>query len=243
MRPHTISFVASLILLLAAGCGSDTDSAGGPGGTSGSGGSGGAGGGGDPCAGLACGDACDACPDGTCMPQACNAEGQCVEAQLAACGACPAALPKKGDACDVVGLVCDINADIRLSCRLRATCGATGWEPLDPGCMSFPADDPKCPDAQPSGACDVMTDAKLCVYGEPFCGCTECAGGGPCGGKGEWVCALPPSPPCPPIAPKLGSPCTEDKLACVYGACALGTAGGRTCEGGVWTEDIVNCPL
>ncbi|NUQ75200.1 MAG: hypothetical protein HUU21_16745, partial [Polyangiaceae bacterium] len=204
---------------------------------------GGAGGGADACAGKACGDPCTTCPEGApCMPQACNAEGVCVEEALATCSPCPTAQPTDGDACPKVGLVCETEEGIVVVCRSRTTCTANGWQTIAPGCSSTPAPDPTCPASEPSGMCDVKVDPGLCELGDTFCGCSDCLGG-PCGGQAEWVCATPPSAPCPAIAPKLGSVCDNDGLACVYGACALGgTSGGRTCEGGIWTEDIVACP-
>ncbi|MCK6590074.1 MAG: hypothetical protein L6Q76_21085, partial [Polyangiaceae bacterium] len=102
MRNLLISlFVSCLTAIGALGCGSDTDGSGsgqaGSGG-SGSGGAGGAGGGADACAGKACGDPCTTCPEGApCMPQACNAEGVCVEEALATCSPCPTAQPTDGD--------------------------------------------------------------------------------------------------------------------------------------------------
>ena len=141
-----------------------------------------------------------------------------------------------------VGLVCEVDEGIVIVCRARAQCTVKGWQTQAPGCSSEPLVDPGCPAAQPSSNCDVAVDPALCVYGTAFCGCTNCLGG-PCGGQAEWVCAAPPAAPCPEIAPKLGAACEAEGTACVYGACPLGgTSGGRTCLGGVWTEDIVACP-
>jgi hypothetical protein len=244
MRLSTISLAASLLALsftvaAAAGCGSDSNTSGG-GGEGGDGGSGGAGGA-NACAGLACGDTCPACEGGTAC--ACDADGQCVEAGLAVCSACPATPPSDGDACPKPGLVCEAEEGIVIVCRARATCTDKGWQNLAPGCSSDPGSDPKCPATKPMGACDVANDPGLCPVETTYCGCSNCLGG-PCGGAGEWVCIEPPAPPCPAIAPKLGAPCSQDKLACVYGACPLGgTTGGRSCLDGVWKEDIVPCPL
>jgi hypothetical protein len=180
------------------------------------------------------------------MPQACNAEGQCVEEMLATCGACPATTPDDGTACDPLGLICETEDGIVLVCRERTTCTANGWMKNVTGCSSYPKPNPACPAAPPAGQCDAIpdptADPSLCEIGDTFCGCSNCLGG-PCGDQGEWVCAAPPMLPCPIIAPKLGAPCTEETLKCVYGACPLGgTTGGRTCTSGVWTEDIVPCP-
>lgn len=216
---------------------------GGAGGAGGSGGSGGTGGGGDPCAGKACGDPCTTCPEGApCMPQACDASGACIDEESVVCSACPSSPPPDGEACPQVGLVCETDEGIVVVCRSRTTCTADGWETLAPGCSSDPPEDPGCPATAPSGTCDAAADPGLCEYGESFCGCTNCLGG-PCGGQAEWVCAQPPAAPCPAVAPKLGAPCAEAGLKCVYGACPLGgTSGGRTCLDGVWTEDIIACP-
>jgi hypothetical protein len=250
MHRHAILLAASLLALFtAAGCGSDTTSTtdGTGGGVAGTSGSGGAGGSGDPCAGHACGDPCTTCPEGApCMPQACNAEGQCVDQQSATCGACPTAAPDDGTMCEPVGLVCETEDGIVLVCRERVTCTMDGWKKLVTGCKSDPEANPACPNTPPAGACDAIADPtadpSLCEFSDTFCGCSNCLGG-PCGGQGEWVCAEAPKAPCPAIAPKLGAPCTEDALKCVYGACPLGgTTGGRTCTGGLWTEDIVQCP-
>src|SRR5262245_35146437 len=101
MRHPIISFLVAVILLAlftAAGCGGDSSSGAGSNGTGGSGGSGGAGGSSDPCAGHTCGDPCSTCPEGApCMPQACNADGACVEESLAVCSPCPSAPPTDGD--------------------------------------------------------------------------------------------------------------------------------------------------
>jgi hypothetical protein len=243
MRNLRISVIVTCLTVIGtAGCGSDTGGGqAGAGGSGGVGGAGGAGGGGDACAGQACGDACTTCPEGA--PCACNAEGACVGEALAVCSPCPATPPTDGEACAPAGLVCETEEGIIIVCRSRTTCTANGWLTTAPGCSIDPAPDPACPAAQPSGTCDKTVNKELCKYGDPFCGCSDCLGGGPCGGQAEWVCAAPPSAPCPAIAPKLGAVCADDGLSCVYGTCYLGgTSGGRTCEGGIWTEDILPCP-
>lgn len=242
----TSALVALLFAAIAqAGCGDGgSGGSGGTGGSGGSGGSGGAGGGGDPCAGKQCGDPCSTCPDGApCQPQACDKDGQCVgEVDVVCSTKCPAEAPADGDPCPEVGLACEVDSGVVLVCRARVQCTQNGWLSVAPGCSSDPIPDPDCPASEPSGDCDVAMDPGLCTFGDTLCGCSDCLGG-PCGGQAQWVCAAPPDPPCPPVAPKLGADCTEEGLSCVYGACPLGgTSGGRTCSEGAWVEDIVACP-
>ena len=233
-----------------AGC--DDGGSGGAGGSGGSGGSGGAGGsggsggsgGGDPCGGKACGDPCTTCPEGApCMPMACDAGGACVSEEDVVCAtACPTTQPADGDPCPAVGIACELDEGIVIVCRARTQCTPDGWLTVAPGCSSDPLPDAGCPATEPTGACDVAVDPGLCTYGDGFCGCSDCLGG-PCGGQAEWRCAEPPAAPCPAIAPKLGAPCSEEGLECLYGSCPLGgTSGGRTCSLGMWVEEIVACP-
>ena len=248
MSPFARGTSALVALLFAAvtqgGCGDG--GSGGSGGTGGSGGDGGSGGagGGDPCAGKQCGDPCTTCPEGApCQPQACNKDGQCVGEVDAVCSTkCPAEAPADGDPCPQVGLACEVDGGIVLACRARVQCTQNGWLSVAPGCSSEPIPDPDCPASEPSGDCDGAMDPGLCAYGDGFCGCSSCPDG-PCGEQAQWVCASPPEPPCPPVAPKLGADCAQDGLKCLYGSCALGgTVGGRACFDGAWTEDIIACP-
>ena len=46
------------------------------------------------------------------------------------------------------------------------------------------------------------------------------------------------------IAARLGQPCADEGLTCVYGSCALGAvSGGRRCQDGIWIEEGIACPL
>lgn len=242
--------VALAIGLVLAGCDGNGggDGGAGGGGADGGGGAGGGGAGGmagDPCEGKACGDACTSCPEGApCLPQACDASGACVDAVSVVCALCPDTAPPDGDPCPEVGLVCETDEGVVLVCRSRSICKAEGWETIAPGCSSEPPVDPACPAQAPAagGDCDVMADPSLCVYGDGFCGCSNCLGG-PCGGQAQWVCSEPPAPPCPAVAPKLGAPCADEGAQCEYGVCAIGgTSDGRACVGGVWTSFVIPCP-
>lgn len=156
---------------------------------------------------------------------------------------CPSEAPPDGAACDMPGLLCEVEDGIVVVCRATATCTAQGWENEAPGCSSIPPTDPSCPTAQPSGDCAVASDPALCVYGDTMCGCSDCLGG-PCGGQAQWVCAPPPAPPCPTVAPKLGGACTDEGLSCAYGSCAIDQVlAGRACTDGAWVSDPVACPL
>jgi hypothetical protein len=228
-------------LALAGGCGGTV--------TDGTGGAGGGGGAPtstststDPCAGKSCGDPCTSCPDqAPCAQQACDMDGQCVVAPVQ-CGGCPSEPPPDGAACSPPGLFCEVEGGIIVECRATATCTTDGWLNQAPGCSSTPPPDPKCPMMEPSGACDVATDPSLCVYGDDVCGCSDCLGG-PCGGQAEWVCVTPPRQPCPATPPKIGNPCPDEGASCIYGSCSLTYLAGRVCQGGLWADDGVACPL
>ncbi|MFO0551992.1 MAG: hypothetical protein U0271_26640 [Polyangiaceae bacterium] len=233
------------------GCGGtiSTDGGGGSGGNA-TGASHAGGAGGDlpagPCDGKSCGDPCSTCPpQAPCQQEACNSAGECVGAEQAVCSACPETAPVDGDACPSVGLVCEVEDGVVAVCRARATCTANGWVNEAPGCDPNPSQDPNCPQSPPTGNCDGAVDPALCVYTEStLCGCTDCVGGGPCGGQPEWFCAAPPEPPCPAVAPRLGDGCADEGISCYYGACSISpTLAGRKCQTGLWVDDPVGCPL
>jgi hypothetical protein len=95
----------------------------------------------------------------------------------------------------------------------------------------------------PTGTCDTATDPSICGYGDVLCGCSDCLGG-PCGGQAQWVCAAAPEAPCPAVAPKLGTACSDPDLECLYGSCSLSAGlAGRRCTAGVWVAEDVACPL
>ncbi|NUP04469.1 MAG: hypothetical protein HOW73_00220 [Polyangiaceae bacterium] len=253
MAGRTILFSAVAVIVVA--CGSEVqdgpDGGGGSGASTGgstndTGGNDGGGGTitGDACEGLSCGDPCSTCPDGApCVEQACSANGECVELSSVTCSPCPSEPPPDNEACEPFNLQCEYDDGIVLACRTRTTCTAEGWKTFAVDCDSDPPPDPSCPATQPSGDC-TKNDPELCVYdGDTPCACTNC-GAGPCGGPESWVCAPPPPAPCPPIAPALGAPCDAGNDLCIYGSCGIGGVhGGRKCLDGIWTEEIVACPL
>jgi hypothetical protein len=241
----SLPLVSLLLALFTSACGASvTDETGGSGGA-GAGASGGGGGQPGPCDGASCGDSCTTCPEGApCIPQACDALGECVSEAEVVCTQCPTEVPPEGGACPALSLVCELDDGVVVSCRTRVTCTDAGWSVQSPNCPSDPPPDPNCPPSPPQGDCAVATDPGLCAYDEStLCGCSDCLGG-PCGGQAQWVCAPAPEPPCPAIAPRLGDPCADEALICQYGSCAIGQVlAGRRCDGGLWIDEGIPCPL
>lgn len=242
-----LPYAFAALLALAACGGTVVTGPGGQGGTGGGGGSAGQGGsGGDPCT---CGASCTVCyggPDGPCAQGVCYESGECLEEGIVPpnCGPCPNQLPAQGAPC-AGAAACEYDGGPIVPCRQRAYCDGGAWQLLIPNCVPEFIEPPGCPAAEPSpgAACDVMVDPYLCLWDTTFCGCTDCLGGGPCGGTAEWVCASP-EPGCPPEAPLLGKPCSSEGQACDYGSCSLGSIyAGRTCQGGIWVESTAPCPL
>lgn len=243
-----LALATALCVASTAACGGSVVAAGGAGaGGAGAGGAGAAGPG-DPCAGLACGSLCSACPggDAPCYTGSCDEVGVCVPTMVVACGSgCPATLPDEAAACEVPGLVCEYGDGPIVACRERAVCTEQGFTLLLPNCLDEHVDPEGCPAAAPAvgDPCEVDVDPSLCEYPPAFCGCSNCGFGGPCGGPGEWACAAP-AEGCPSVAPRLGFSCASEGQSCQYGSCVLGGVyAGRTCLSGNWVDSTGPCPL
>jgi hypothetical protein len=94
-----------------------------------------------------------------------------------------------------------------------------------------------CPPTPPTtGAACTQTYAYCALADGTPCGCFSGAGGT------TWTCFhAPTDPKCPKAAPALGSPCTDEGLACAdYDVCVLGSR--VLCKGGVWVDNLGNCP-
>ncbi len=157
--------------------------------------------------------------------------------------ACPATAPSDASSCHPTGLVCEYGDDPRESCRVRATCMASGWSIDNPSCMPPPT--VMCPAtrADASGT-DCTADGAVCSYADGLsCFCTSCPPGSPvCGGSLKWYC--PPANPdaqCPATMPNLGTACSPQGKSCRY---QCGPGGARMCTGGMWVEaDGGPCPV
>ncbi len=158
---------------------------------------------------------------------------------------CPATSPAHGSQCDDPGLMCEYDDGPILGCRGWMECGTDGlWFVMDPNCTSWPPPAVQCPpEPLPPGPCSEEQNGTICLYPDDTqCGCTNCLGG-PCGGQPQWICVPPPGGGCPSAAPTFGQPCSPEGLECLYGSCALGTQGERDCDGGVWVDVEIMCPL
>ena len=158
---------------------------------------------------------------------------------------CPPTPAADGAECDEPGLKCEYGDGPIIGCRGWMECGDDElWFVMDPNCMDWPPPAVGCPPQPPQpGQCPMDLNGTLCLYPDDTqCGCTNCLGG-PCGGPPQWVCVPPPGGSCPSKAPNFGQPCSPDGLECLYGSCSLGTQGERDCDGGVWVDVEVACPL
>jgi hypothetical protein len=183
-----------------------------------------------------------ACP--ACVPQypagygaICNPAGHCEVAIVA----CPPEVPRHGSSCSGDDRACEYGQDLRLGCRTHAQCHAGAWEIAISGCPPLPGPGQDgCPsDASATGLCD--TDGLLCdMQGGAVCACGACLG--PCSMEKRWWCAGPGAAPCPAIAPELGSACSGDETACIYGVCGTTTSAGRRCVDRTWRDEPVACP-
>ena len=80
----------------------------------------------------------------------------------------------------------------------------------------------------------------VCDYHGATCYCTMSRGGVPTGGAPSWDC-VPLNPGCPSPPPPVGGACAPSGQTCDYGSCLGGIA--VTCDGGIWAQDDVPCPL
>ncbi len=154
------------------------------------------------------------------------------------------------------GLECEYGSSPVQSCDIVATCMQSQWQVVSPAvsnmgapsdsCSTTPA--PGCPStfsAVPQGA-TCSNNTLVCDYPQARCACTE--GGGPIrvgldgGVVTFWACQDPTTSGCPIPRPRLGSACTGD-VTCDYGSCTVPGGTAEACEGGVWQETAVGCPL
>jgi hypothetical protein len=159
--------------------------------------------------------------------------------------ACPPTPPAPGSDCAPQGRSCEYGDDPRVYCRERYECG--GFEQPQvwvtyptPDCPPLGGACPPEPNA--TGECTEQ-DGLVCVYaGGAQCACSSCLGG-PCGQIPYWTCSPGPAPGCPEEAPNTGQACGSEGLVCDYGSCSGGTVAKRVCEGGLWLNVDVPCPV
>ncbi len=186
---------------------------------------------------------------------------------------CPPSPPQAGATCEKVGLWCQYGSDPHGRCATRAYCnvtletGALHWDllPADPNCGSAGTACPSSftPDA---GPCPLGAGAHSCDFAEGRCACVNCdpADGG--AERAEWTCRawsdvatmelddggglveVPHPGECPPIAPRLGTYCTDTKVICGYDSCGGVSLGWyEWCSDGTWAvgpqTDLCNLPV
>lgn len=154
---------------------------------------------------------------------------------------CPTSQPDAKTACPIEGAVCEYGADIRPSCRPRATCTGGMWNVLLAKCPAvFGPGQNGCPTTTAVMG-DCSPDGLVCDLGSgSSCVCGSCVGG-PCSMTPHWGCATPSGGSCPAEAPLLGSTCAIAGLSCTYGTCGAATSAGRVCSGTVWNEEPIAC--
>jgi hypothetical protein len=172
---------------------------------------------------------------------------------------CPTSLPALGSSCPALGLKCTFGDDPRPSCRAIMTCG--GAQQCNCGSDICPPDKcttPKtwigggpgsgvgltdrcswtCPSTTPNAG-DACTPPGYCAKPDGTqCGCIGLT---PSGGT-AWTCLAPPTDSrCPHVAPLVGSPCTDEGLACGnYDLCVTGSR--VVCRSAHWNDDFGSCP-
>jgi hypothetical protein len=120
---------------------------------------------------------------------------------------------------------------------VRATCKSEKWNIDDPACGHMAqAGENGCPVAHPTAGAACTNDGLVCqMLGGDLCVCSTCLGG-PCLQDPHWGCAPPPT--------TEGCPETAPALECLYGVrCVESISTERKCEGGVWVDVPVACPL
>jgi hypothetical protein len=152
---------------------------------------------------------------------------------------CPMSLPAPGDGC-ADGLICSYGADIRTSCRNRATCSGGVWTIDKPVCEQLHG----CPNIQVGKQCDASV-AKPCLIdsGNVYCVCTGCNSAGLCTNQTVWACAgSAGGQGCPKVPPNEGQMCSGSE-SCGYGSCSTGNNLSTSCDGTTWSWSASVCPL
>ncbi|HEY4013575.1 MAG TPA: hypothetical protein VGM06_09570 [Polyangiaceae bacterium] len=154
---------------------------------------------------------------------------------------CPTSPAARASACPRVGLACEYGTSTNVACDTVVMCMASGWSVTE--AVSCPMG--TCPatyDAVPMGeAC--APSGLGCGYAKGTCICSSSTG--PIevidGAVAiDWHC-FPAMTGCPSPRPRLGTPCVDAGVSCNYGACSGGVE--LSCDGGVWQEESVPCPL
>jgi hypothetical protein len=167
---------------------------------------------------------------------------------------CPSAPPKNGASCALGGGPCTFADNPRPACRTLAVCTMPSCSCGSDLCQPY-----QCPDASSTWSVGSNVDSE-CSPSCPDGGLVEGAAcsqlyaycplsnGTPCGcysadGGSRWICLRPPTnPQCPTSAPPLGSPCSEEGLACGdYDVCVTGSR--VVCKGGLWKDNGATCPF
>lgn len=114
------------------------------------------------------------------------------------------------------------------------------------GAEDGPALDGGCPTERPTtGSPCLLPEGTTCDFGLCATRLAQCS-------RGSWVVASndPPRPPCPEIAPNMGTPCPacwSTDVACSYGStdCSLPDASDNTtlaaCPDGGWVVEFRPC--
>lgn len=248
-----------LSLVLLAACAKTLDGDDGSGGSSSTSGGGG---GGSVCAKQDCGEPCELCDEPPCNT-VCDGQGECRSAYDVTCSDCPdgSDRPTTGEDCpSLEGLVCEYrygNAWYDFAdCRDKITCGVNGWETIpEASCMNFDPAYATCPMMMPQHGtlCDPSEYDSLCDYGGgSYCACSRCLATDDCSGSTAYWGCVQVAEGCPEDAPLLGHACGQEGQVCEYGACWLEStyANGaeflstrRTCQGGIWVEESLGCPV
>ncbi|MFL5864003.1 MAG: hypothetical protein ACJ780_25070 [Solirubrobacteraceae bacterium] len=160
-----------------------------------------------------------------------------------AVGACPAAVPGQGGACQELPdqpylLSCEYGGDSRGLCTTTAECILGRWvvSPPAPGCGVNAA---SCPASYGDRATCPTQDT--CDYEQGRCDCETCvdAQGPSRGPQALWHCRPwvgGGSAGCPDRRPLLGTPCVDEGKFCNWGRCCAGPALGpeMVCHAGAW---------
>ena len=162
---------------------------------------------------------------------------------------CPTTPPASGSACNDPQLYCEWGSDPNLSCNTIGQCTGGQWNIQQPyGVCPTPPNGSDCPSSFASvpvgDHCGALVGLS-CEYPQGFCGCSI-GSGGPypedAAAVATWVCDSP-EPGCPMPRPKLGTPCSQDGLACDYSSCSLPSGASLVCQGGAWQNQPYGCAL
>lgn len=157
-------------------------------------------------------------------------------------GYCPATLPEDGSSCSEVGRSCSYGDDPRPLCRASAGCSAMGWKVEVPKCPA-PTPTEVCGTSPQTNGAQCAVEGAYCVYADDtVCGCSSCAGGGPCTQFPFWQCHKAQAG-CPAPTPNSGSACSPNQQQCDYGQpCGAGGI-SMSCDAGFWQWQSFECPL